>query len=212
MEFGTPLFLQGEVMKLNVFEGARRIALLVGGLWAIGCVGYAIFNTPYASTAYSVDTLSGTKKLVNGCASIDGIERVEKTSPDGRSISVSLCFPPVVMNGGELRYLYRALGGEVGKQPWQFVGEKDEIYGLEDKYSSQVLGYQKAHGASFDVTGEVDEAVTAGRKTALVEQWKVSSMFLFGGLGVLWVFVAATGWIVRGFAGIPRGKDARPMP
>lgn len=199
-------------MKINVFEGARRIALLVGALWAAGCVGYAIFNTPHASTFYSIDTLAGTKKLVAECASSDGVERVEQTGQNGRRIFISLCFPPVVMNGGKLRYLYRALGDEVGKQPWQFVGEKEEIYGVEDKYSSQVLSYQKAHGVSFAVTAEVDEAATAGQKTALIEQWKLSTMFLFGGLAVLWVFVTATGWIVRGFTSIPRGKDARPMP
>ena len=26
-----------------------------------------------------------------------------------------------------------------------------------------------------------------------------------------WVLMAATGWIVRGFMGIPRGRDSRPV-
>ena len=199
-------------MKINMFEGARRIALLVATLWSAGCVGYAVFNTPYASTAYSIDTIAGTKKLVSDCASIDGTERVQQTGADGRSIHISFCFPPVVMDDGKLRYLYRATGEEVGKQSFQFIGEKGEIYGMEDKYSSQVTGYQKAQSEVFAVTGEVVEAARASQRTALIEQWKVSLMILFGGLAFFWVFVAAAGWIVRGFAGIPRGKDARLVP
>jgi hypothetical protein len=199
-------------MKINAFEGARRIALLVGALWAAGCVGYAVFNAPYASIAYSLDTIAGTKKLVNACASIDGTERVQKTGADGGSIFISLCFPPVVMDDGGLRYLYRATGEEVGKQRYQFIATKGEIYGMEDKHSIQVTSYQNAQREVFTVTDAVVEAATASQRTALIEQWKVSLMILFGGLVFLWVFVAAAGWIVRGFAGIPRGKDGRSVP
>jgi len=34
--------------------------------------------------------------------------------------------------------------------------------------------------------------------------------FLVGGLAAGWAVVFTTGWIVRGFLSIPRGKDERP--
>ena len=39
---------------------------------------------------------------------------------------------------------------------------------------------------------------------------KLALIFLFAGLASLWALTWATGWIVRGFMGIPRGKDHRP--
>ena len=42
------------------------------------------------------------------------------------------------------------------------------------------------------------------------EDLKRGAQWLFGGLFGLWVFGAVVGWIVRGFAGIPQGKDSRP--
>lgn len=35
---------------------------------------------------------------------------------------------------------------------------------------------------------------------------------MLGGLIALWIFLLATGWIVRGFMGIPRGSDRKPLP
>jgi hypothetical protein len=37
----------------------------------------------------------------------------------------------------------------------------------------------------------------------------VSLVWILIGLGALWAFTWATGWIVRGFMGIPRGSDNR---
>lgn len=38
---------------------------------------------------------------------------------------------------------------------------------------------------------------------------KQDAEFLFGGWIVLWLLTIAIGWIVRGFLGIPWGKDRR---
>lgn len=35
---------------------------------------------------------------------------------------------------------------------------------------------------------------------------------LLSGPVVIWAFTVATGWIVRGFMGIPRGQDRRSQP
>ena len=35
--------------------------------------------------------------------------------------------------------------------------------------------------------------------------------WLFGGLAVGWVLLFVVGWIVRGFMGIPMGKDAKDL-
>ncbi len=41
-------------MKLNVFEGARRIVLALGALWVIGCIAYAVFAEPYVSATFAI--------------------------------------------------------------------------------------------------------------------------------------------------------------
>jgi hypothetical protein len=45
-----------------------------------------------------------------------------------------------------------------------------------------------------------------GKQAWTVAQW------LIGGWVVLWIFATCVGWVVRGFAGIPLGRDHRPTP
>jgi hypothetical protein len=42
------------------------------------------------------------------------------------------------------------------------------------------------------------------------KKFGVGALGAIGGLIFLWAFTWAVGWIVRGFAGIPRGVDKRP--
>jgi len=47
-------------------------------------------------------------------------------------------------------------------------------------------------------------------QAALQGHVKTVLAVLFGGLAFGWVFMAVTGWVVRGFLGVPRGADERP--
>jgi len=189
------ILYQGETMKINVFEGARRIALLVTGVAILGSLAYAVFNKPYAHAAYSVDVILSTMKLIDSCAENDATEYVERVSAEGKAVNIRLCFPAVVWNDGKLAYPFKKVSGEV--------------YGSEDKYGSEARAYYKSVAASFSLTPESVEAFNSNQWKATIAQWKDTAIGLTGGLAFLWTFVVAVGWIVRGFMGIPRGRDSR---
>jgi len=183
-------------MKLNVFEGARRIALLIGGLWALGWVAYAILSEPYSRVRYSVHRLGATPVLVENCADNDGHEYITARTSDGDDISVDLCFVARKADNGEMLIPYApAEGGKV----W-----------MGQPYSTEVRDYTRGVGQSFQLDERGVVKAKELRRAALLDQWKTAMLFLFGGLAVGWGFVAATGWVVRGFMRIPRGKDERP--
>ncbi len=51
----------------------------------------------------------------------------------------------------------------------------------------------------------------AGMAHALLKELGTGLFVALGGLGCLWAFTWAVGWIVRGFMGIPRGLDQKPQ-
>lgn len=54
-------------MSVKVFEGARRIALAVGVLWALGCLAYAVFSEPYVSLTYAVQSYGAQPIPADSC-------------------------------------------------------------------------------------------------------------------------------------------------
>jgi hypothetical protein len=189
---------EGRGMKINVFEGARRVAKLLGGLWAIGCLSFAIFAEPYSRIIYAVPSLNAPPVLVEKCFDEDATEYVSPRTPDGRSVNVLLCFVAHTSNSGELLVPYADAGN--GKV-W-----------MAGRYATEVSQYTKAVRQNFQLSAEGIEAANARRRTAMFEQWKDALLFLIGGMVAGWAFVVATGWIVRGFMGIPKGQDFRPIP
>lgn len=187
---------QGATVRINIFEGGRRIALLIGILWAVGCVAYAAFTEPYTSITYVVPHLNTPPILAKECLSDDAHEHLVLQSPNGKSVRVNLCFKASKADSGEMLVPYEDAGsGRV----W-----------MKKRHDSDVAKYTTAFAQTFQLSEQVMEAANAERRAALLEQWKWALMTLFGGVAVGWGFVASIGWIARGFMGIPRGKDARP--
>jgi hypothetical protein len=56
------------------------------------------------------------------------------------------------------------------------------------------------------ITGACLGGFNLSDKSDLIE----FSIALLGGLAFIGCFTVATGWIVRGFMGIPRGSDSKP--
>lgn len=186
---------KGGMMKVNIFEGARRISLLIGVLWVVGWSAAAIFSEPYSRVNYSV--LSLGVPFVSGVCPDDAVaEYIEREAPEGKSVNVTLCFLAAKADTGEMLVPYADAGN--GKV-W-----------MGGKYSTEVRKYTASAASEFDLTPEGIEAFEAIQRKALLEQWGEAAMSLFSGLAVGWAVVAAIGWIVRGFMGIPRGQDMRP--
>ena len=60
-------------MKFNIFEGARRIALLIGGIAVAGTLIALATHDPYASVQYSIANPNGTfVRIEESCPSDAG--------------------------------------------------------------------------------------------------------------------------------------------
>ena len=82
-------------MRINVFEGARRILRLVQALWVIGAFVVAWITAPYVHTAYV--TAGPDKPFVRSpagfyCGSSSATEYEYRTTPKGTYVSAALCF------------------------------------------------------------------------------------------------------------------------
>lgn len=296
-------------MKLNVFEGARRIALALGALWVVGCIAYAVFAEPYLSATFAIPGPSEPPVKAERCADDDATAYTTAKTSKGHSIGISLCFTAHTAEDGRrlVPYtvapweaarrtleeasgkqsdehqltpaaLYPALRDAVvkgdtdrvrrlgtliqalttadkhavwivtnkdkrGTEEFEFTARayreaKDDIaratkaatdakalpqwtqapevkrpagvWLMNEKNSGEVSKYTRAAAERFSVGASDMEGLEALHSRALFEQWKLAVQVLAGGLVFGWVLMAATGWIVRGFLGIPRGQDARP--
>lgn len=187
---------EGGMMKVNIFEGARRISLLIGALWVVGWSAHAIFSEPYSQVTYSVLSL-GVPFVAEDCPDRAAIEFLEREAPDGKSVNIKLCFLAGQADNGEMLVPY--------------TEASDGIVWMGERYSTEVQKYTESVARKFQLTPEGIEAFEAIQRKALLEQWGVAAMSLFGGLAIGWAVVAVIGWIVRGFMGIPRGQDMRPV-
>lgn len=182
-------------MKVNIFEGARRIALAMGVLWSLGCIGFAGFSEPNAHLTYSIAWPGTAPVQAAECGDSDGREFTYATTRGGNRVSVTLCLTAHQVKDGELLVPY--------------APAPDSQWWMAGRYSSEVSKYGKEVERTFQLPASGSEEGDRLHHQARVEQWKQAMQVMFGGLLIGWALVAVIGWIVRGFLGIPRGKDAR---
>jgi hypothetical protein len=185
-------------MGINVFEGARRISLLVAGVAIISVSISQFFHKTYMSFDYEIAHPNQPFLKADGSCPSDG-QRLyfESQTSKGRNVSINLCLLPMSF-------------GKDGAQliPYK-VDEKGLIWGAA-AYASEISDYEKKLKERFKIP-PVDEI--AMEKEMSQRYWgdvKDNITYLIVGLGVFGAFVWAIGWIVRGFLGIPRGMDMRP--
>lgn len=184
-------------MRFNIFEGARRIALIAGGLWAAGCVAWALFTTPYSRLTLGVFWVGLAPVVVEECGRHDASEYVTRRTPQGEELELLVCFIASQASTGEMLVPYKQAGD--GKA-W-----------MAGKHSTDVTAYTEIFAKTFPLTPIITEAVSTKKRRAMTDQWQLAVQVAAGGLAIGWAVVAAIGWVVRGFLGIPRGKDSRPM-
>lgn len=188
-------------MAINIFEGARRIALLLGGGAAVITVLVAFNQDTYYHAQYSLPAPNAPFVKTNGdCQSQGRKIYFDHITSSGKEVSVSLCLEPMTFkneNGEEtelIPYKTDADGMTWGARP----------------YSTEVSTYETQVEERFTMTA-TDEAVYIKEAA---KQWRTEFAeamgYLVAGLIVFGAFVLAIGWIVRGFLGIPRGMDKRP--
>lgn len=184
-------------MAINMFEGARRIAKLIAALWVIGWLVAAFQVTPDINVTYKVTWPDVPPvRMPEDCPSDSGTKGKRMATQSGTEAWVNFCFLAYTSSKG-----VKAIPYEVDR-----VGER---WRGADEYSSEVRAYMTRISDEFSFTAEDEKWVEGQRWPSIFRQLGLGALGVAGGLAFLWVFTWATGWIVRGFMGIPRGADSR---
>lgn len=182
--------------RFNVFEGSRRIALLIKVVWALGALVVGWTSTPYVSLEFST-SYPGADFIKGGdCRyGTDAREFVSRPIDSYRLVSVELCF--------------KALRSDSGADVIPYKVENDKWWG-NSPYTPDVTAYTKGRAQSFqlsepDLRGAQEE--WSSQRTRNIRN---GVLFAIGGWVVLSLLQTLVGWIVRGFLGIAWGQDRRP--
>jgi hypothetical protein len=185
-------------VRFNIFEGARRIAIVAGLLATVGTVIGLVTHDPYVSLSYRVAHPTGPFVRSDEQCPTEGAKHYFSTrTTSGRSVSVNLCLLPMSF-------------GDKDEQLIPFkVDEKGMVWGARS-YSSEVTAYERRLADRFELPRTDDQEITKQISREYRENMISGLGYLVLGLAAFAVFVWTTGWIVRGFLGIPRGQDSRP--
>lgn len=210
---------KGCSMAVNWFEGGRRIRDLL--LWAVALCGgiYVIWGstpTVYFSTRHPDDSWKFTGE---DCTYPNESKYLWSYAfKPGDKRSVSLCF---LVNERE-KIPYREAPRPENEPPPKInivpVGSPPipppKWYWEGEAYQSDVQDYMRKRTAEFRMTPELEKAARGGLGklawNAGMQRFNDAYPFVFGIAAVFWILTGLTGWIVRGFAGIPAGADFRP--
>lgn len=186
-------------MAINAFEGGRRIERLLMWLWIIVGAFVAWSEKPMAVTTYFTVAFPGSapsRTDRDGCGPSDAHEyESNRLTPGGTQYWATFCFTARKFPAGLL-------------VPYRM--DADGTMWGNEKYSSEVTTYTRDVVSSFAPTQEDAAWIDAQRWPMLRKYAAGAAKWIALGAFVIWVISGITGWIVRGFLGIPAGKDQRP--
>jgi hypothetical protein len=225
----TPVRRAGQ-LAVNWFEGGRRISKLFMGMVTLGGAAYVAFaDTPIAT----LESEPGQPWRVaqTKCDFGDLEEYSYNLDWGGDRRGVSFCFR-ALDNGGipyaiaptpadeANRYAAEQSKEEAEDRAREARGEPPPLrrtitppqwYYTATEYSDTVRNYAKKRVAEFKMTPELQQRLQARQKAVW---WEARSQaageafqFVLAICAFIWVFTAVTAWIIRGFAGVPRGQD-----
>ena len=185
-------------MKFNIFEGGRRIALLIGGIVAAGTLIALALNDPYVSADYSITNPNGEfVRMQEPCPS-DAARHFFTSKINAKDgISIDLCLLSMSFSESGNRLI-----------PYK-IDEKGMIWGATT-YSSEVQEYRQKLEKRFKLPNKDEDVLSREISQHYRENWISGLSYLIAGLAFFACIVWAIGWIVRGFLGVPRGLDKQP--
>lgn len=156
-------------MRINVFEGSRRIVWLIAVI-AVAIAGWnLLFPTPYIHVTIWKPAV-GAAVLSTSCPAGSQREYVASYESPVPGVSLTVCFD------------------SQAPHPSQKYAARDPRL--------------VAH-----MPGQIDVIAQRERADYRMDVIKICVSFLAG----LFVITYAIGWVVRGFAGIPRGQDSKEI-
>jgi len=185
-------------MKLNIFEGSRRIALMIAGVAVAGTLFALATYDPYVSVQYSIANPNGAfVQIQESCPSDAERHYFSSRTSSGESVSVDLCLLAMTFGKDNARLI-----------PYK-IDEQGMIWGAAS-YSSEVSDYEQKLEGRFKLPASDEGTLKKEISQRYRENWVSGLGYLVAGLAIFSGVVWAIGWIVRGFLGIPRGMDRRP--
>jgi len=182
---------------MNVFEGARRIALFIAGVAVVGTAFATVAHAPYVPAVYEVVFPGLPPKLTkNDCPSTAGRQYFSAKTSQGKSVSITLCMLTMPFDNGEQLIPFRSDG-------------KGMLWG-NGPYSEEVSAYGRRLEQKFQLTAVDDKLLSEKVTDVFWANIRESAKYLALGLAIYWLVIWAIGWIVRGFLGIPQGADRKP--
>jgi hypothetical protein len=184
---------------MNIFEGARRIAILIFCFIFLGGI-IAIYDMrPNVVIKYRILFFGATPLKIDGCDEVFDAKRYNKyTTPNGRPFSIRTCFKASKADNGRLLIPY--------------ADAPNNMVYMNSEYSDEVRSYTESVADSIAPTSsDFEEADAEYIRQAWVGRLQ-GLAWLIGGLFAYWMAVRTIGWVVRGFMGIPSGYDYRISP
>jgi hypothetical protein len=184
-------------MKFNIFEGGRRIALLIGGIVVIGTLIALALNKPYVSAKYSIASPKAEfVKMQESCPSDAAQHYFTSKTSTKNDISIDLCILAMSFN-------------ENGNRLIPYKIDEKGIWGASN-FTNEIQEYRRILEGRFKLSLNDEVVMTNELSQSYRDNWIQGLGYLIAGLAVFASVVGAIGWIVRGFLGIPRGMDKRP--
>ena len=183
-------------MKINVFEGGRRISRLLQIVWVIGCIVVFWTQTPSVSLIFETDGPSAPFVETDKCHA-GGAEQYHGaySLAYNEEVYVTLCFKARPFSNGSMLVPYKQDGGQ-----W-WGGEP---------YSTEVINYKRYRSEQFTLSGEARQnALKEWGNQRRSQFWKYLEAAFTGWLAIV-VVSAVLGWLARGFLSIPKGRDTSP--
>lgn len=184
---------------MNIFEGARRIAWAIVWLSLVIALYLTFTFKPHSTLHYAISSYGVPAKPIEECqnAPEDATHYINMLSATGRPYAVQLCFVATKSIEGPKLIAYKQSG---------------DFFIMNTKYSEEVKQYIQQVAENYISTNpdkDKIEKILDSKKSEYVGDvfiWLIGFLFFF------FILVTGIGWIIRGFAGIPRGSDRRPRP
>lgn len=156
-------------MRINVFEGSRRIVWLIAAIAVVIAGWNLLFPTPYIQVTIWKPAV-GAPVLSTSCPAGSQSEYVASYESPVPGVSLMVCFD------------------SQAPHPSQKYAARDPRLVAHMPRQIDVIAQKERADYRMDVI-------------------KICVSFLVG----LFVITYAIGWVVRGFAGIPRGQDSKEI-
>ena len=185
-------------MPFNIFEGARRLALLAGGLTTAIVVTLWYNSQTYVSVNYASRQPNLPFYRTDGdlCPTEGTNHYMTVANSKGDPVRIHLCLMPMKFKDGLQLIPYK-------------IDATGMVWGATT-YSKEVDEYRKTLEKTFMIPAEHQAEIAELVSKKKRKDWTDNFGGLVIGLGIFAALVSLIGWIVRGFMGIPNGMDHRP--